>query len=240
MHRKQPSHGDQSRKNTNPVWSVFLWPAVVLVALIVALLLHYSINWDYTKKTVHLDPSKAINLFQKADREAEDTAKKKGSSIQIPTAVSSADLLKQLQARSSSLPTAKIHWVDDTPTNNQTERLALAFIGVYCDSYTSTAEALEAVRWNAANGEKPYDIIISDYERPKEFDSEQRPMTGADTYHQIRQLRDYSTTPFIFYTADHIEDAARIVASDANGAATNVPSVLLQRVIDSMRSPPVQ
>jgi hypothetical protein len=62
-------------------------------------------------------------------------------------------------------------------------------------------------------------------------------MTGADTYHQIRQQTDYSNTPFIFYTADHIADAAQLVGNDANAAATNVPSVLLQRVMDSMKRP---
>jgi hypothetical protein len=231
---KKVNQQGKTQVDTKAFWELARWPVVVLLALIAALVLNYSIDWDYGKKTVHFDPRRALDLFHKADQEAAETAQKAGVEIQIPVTLNSEQLLKELRTGSASLPTAKVLWVDDVLTNNQTERLALAFIGVYCDSYTSTSEALEAIRWNAANGEKPYDIIISDYARGHETDSNGNPMTGADTYRQVRQQTGYSNTPFIFYTADHIADAARLVANDASAAATNIPSVLLQRVIYSM------
>jgi len=38
----------------------------------------------------------------------------------------------------------------------------------------------------------------------------------------------------VFYTADHIQDVAPIVAGDSNAAETNVRDVLLRRVLQAL------
>ena len=124
----------------------------------------------------------------------------------------SADEVKRLLEQGSrNLPLAKILWVDDHPINNQIARLALAPLGIYCDSYTKTSEAIEAIRWNAQDSKRPYDLVISDLHRDDEYGPGGRPATGMDTYEQVRAIPGYRSTPFVFFTATGTDEVLPIV-----------------------------
>jgi hypothetical protein len=58
--------------------------------------------------------------------------------------------------------------------------------------------------------------------------------SGAMTYEMVRQEAGYATTPFVFYTADQVTDAAPIVAAVSNAAVTNLRDALLRRVLQAL------
>ena len=207
-------------------WQLAAILGLVLVALVaVSLGRHFAFTWNQKEQKLTFDVGEAAKQFV-AITQAEDA--NKTNQMKAPSPAERIDeqfILDQLKHGITRLPTAKILWVDDLPTNNQAERLALAVLGVYCDSYSSTVEAKKAIQWNAVMNHRPYDMIISDYHRAADNDS------GEVTYQMVRQETGYSSTPFVFYTADHVLDAAPIVAGDSNAAVTNVRDVLLRRVL---------
>ena len=231
IHAMASTHNSSQPKRGGSNWMPWQLAAILGLAIValVAVVLgrHLNIAWDKKEEKITFDVEKAaqhaVAITQAADAE-------KGS-MNTPSAAERIDeqfILDQLQHVITKLPTAKILWVDDTPTNNQAERLALAVLGIYCDSYSSTVEARQAIEWNAIMNHRPYDLVISDYGRAATNDS------GAVTYQMVRQEPGYSTTAFVFYTADHIQDVAPIVAGDSNAAETNVRDVLLRRVLQAL------
>ena len=154
----------------------------------------------------------------------------------IPQKLTAEDVRTLLNKGSKNLPVAKILWVDDHPTNNQVARLALAALGIYCDSYTKTADAIEAIQWNAQNSKRPYDMVISDVHRDHELGSDGHSQSGIDTYEQVRTIPGYHDTLFVFFTATGINEVLPIINRDSNAASTNYFDVLFERVLRGIPS----
>jgi hypothetical protein len=81
-------------------------------------------------------------------------------------------------------------------------------------------------------------VVISDWHRDHEKDSEGHPLSGIDTYKLIRALPEYRQTAFVFYTADGLDAVQAQVKDDPNAASTNVPDVLLQRILKAIPPSP--
>jgi len=212
------------------------WPLAAIVIAVPVLLfaIYKNFTVDFRKNKgdieLHLNPNQAVALVDKAGSELRSAASSEGKTLPPPIRLTEDDVLNELRKGSRVLPIAKVMWVDDHPPNNQAERLALAAIGIYCDSYTNTADAVKALKRNAANGQRPYDVVISDWLRDNEVDDQGRHLSGIDTHDAIRKLSDYKNTPFIFYTTGPAA-VASVVNADPNSAATSVPDDLLQRVL---------
>jgi hypothetical protein len=228
LKRRKSSFRHNGRTNWMP-WQLAAALGLTIVALLAVFLgRHLSISWDKKEGNVKFDVGEAAERVVAITKAAD--AKKETMNAPAPAErIDEQFIVDQLKNGIAKLPTAKIVWVDDEPNNNQPERLALAILGIYCDSYSSTMQAKQAIEWNAAMKHQPYNLIISDYGRdvgPTD--------SGAITYQMVRSEPGYSATPFVFYTADHIQDAAPIVARDSNAALTNVRDVLLRRVLQAL------
>ena len=132
------------------------------------------------------------------------------------------DFIQRTTRISRSLPAATILWVDDKPLNNLFERRAFAALGIFCDSYTTNADALAALRTNG------YDLIISDIGRG---DS---PETG---WHLLDEVRYTETqVPFVFYTMG-VNASVKAEAS-ARGASSveQAPDQLIDTVLSLLSS----
>ena len=126
----------------------------------------------------------------------------------------------QVKAISQRLPVGTVLWIDDHPLNNQKEKMALAQLGLFADSYTTNAEALAALKTG------DYDIVISDIGR--EADE-----TGWDLLRDVHRL--YPKVPFIFYTMN-ITDRARKEATDAGARGiVERPGELITLVVNNLR-----
>lgn len=58
---------------------------------------------------------------------------------------------------------ASVLWVDDSPSNNTYERIALEALGIHTTISTSTEDAMEKIRLNK------YQVIVSDMSRPPDM-----------------------------------------------------------------------
>jgi len=144
--------------------------------------------------------------------------------------VTYADISMLLKGTSTTLPKAKILWVDDHPSNNQYQRLAFAGLGIYCDEYTNNYDARVAARM------VHYDIIISDVDRDKE------PENGIDLLKELRDEEGYTSTPFFYYTIRNEVDVTKLAAEKGvsvfSSTVTNDPAVLLKRVLATLPKTP--
>jgi len=211
----------------------FSWPvaatvvAIGLPVLIVALFLGRII--EIKKGDFSIKIGDVIPLYDKLAQKD-----KQGGQASIPKTLTQDDVARLLDRGPKTLPIAKVLWVDDHPPNNQIARLALAALGIYCDSYTSTADAVEALNWNSQNTKRPYDIIISDWKRDNEKDEAGHELSGIDTYRAIRAFPNYRETPFIFFTADGLQAVEPIVNQDSHASSTNFFNVLFERVLQNI------
>mgnify|MGYP002635657863 CR=1 FL=1 len=115
----------------------------------------------------------------------------------------------------SSLPAGVVLWVDDHQINNINERLALAKLGIHCESYSNNDEALLA--FDQINP----DLIISDIGRD----------SGDDGFALLESIRQQSSDiVFIFYTVS--PDQERLEKAKHGGATAiiELPDDLIQEV----------
>lgn len=206
------------------------WERVIIGVALPTLILAVYLGRQIVFKKGDIEVT--INGFKPLQEQLQRQDEQKGGNL--PKRLSVEDIRNLLDKGSRDLPVAKVLWVDDHPPNNQVARLALAALGIYCDSYTTTADAISALNWNSRHSKKPYDVIISDWRRDNEFAPDGHALSGLDTYKQVRDLPGYHDTPFVFFTADGIEAVQPIVSQDPNAASTNYFDVLLDRILRSI------
>lgn len=127
---------------------------------------------------------------------------------------------KYLQALRRRLPVAKLLWVDDHPINNQKERMALASIGIFSDTYVDNGEALQAFERD------DYDVVISDIGRD----------AGAeDGWDLLRSIRTQNQRiPFIFYTWNITDSDTKKAKKQGANAILERPDELIRTVLESL------
>ena len=104
---------------------------------------------------------------------------------QLPTVHRRASLVRPL------IEGRRVLWVDDQPSNNFHERVALGEIGLMCDVATSTEEALRAKAFLSP------DVIVSDMHRGD------NPEAGLELLHALRHQGD--RTPLVFYISHEVK-----------------------------------
>jgi CheY-like chemotaxis protein len=162
---------------------------------------------------IQFDSEGLINSLQKA-RESRGVASPSESSLREEE----MGFIRRTKKIDRTLPVATILWVDDHPVNNLFERRAFAALGIFCDSYTTNADALAGLEVNG------YDLIISDIGRG---DS---PETGWDLLDEVRSI--WPRVPFIFYTIG-VDDSMREQASARGASAVEeVPDQLIATVLE--------
>jgi hypothetical protein len=77
---------------------------------------------------------------------------------------------------------------------------------------------------------------VSDWRRVNELDESGKPASGITTFQHTRALPDYKLTLFVFYTASGLDAVHPTVSGDTNASSTNVPDVLLQRILKAVPS----
>ncbi len=191
------------------------WATVTLILGILTIvgILIIGGNATISKGSITIDTSGFLEWLRKAKDE-------KG--ISTPAPVKQVDPLPTQKI--GKLPRATIAWVDDKPLNNVFERRAFASAGIFCDTYTTNIDALNAL------GLMKYDLIISDIGRKGVAE------TGWDLLSLVR--KKYATIPFIFYTmglTDQVKSDA--TKKGASGIAEN-PNELAQTVLDLITNRP--
>lgn len=117
---------------------------------------------------------------------------------------------------------SRILWVDDNPSNNVYERLALEAFGIEFSLATSTDVALQTLSIQR------FDAIISDMGRPPD------PRAGYTLLEKLRSSGD--KTPFIIYAGSHsVEHQTEARFRGAIGS-TNRAIDLFEMVISVLRS----
>jgi CheY-like chemotaxis protein len=115
----------------------------------------------------------------------------------------------------SSLPAGVVLWVDDHQINNINERLALAKLGIHCESYSNNDEALLAL--DQINP----DLIISDIGRD----------SGEDGFALLESVRRQSSDiVFIFYTVSPNQERLEKAKRGGATAIIELPDNLIQEV----------
>jgi hypothetical protein len=115
------------------------WPTVILILGILAIVgvLIVGGRASVSKEgTIEINSQGFMHWLQKANVE-------KGAAETAPVQF----INPQPTQQNIKLPRATIAWVDDEPLNNVFERQAFASAGIFCDSYTSNDEALQALDW---------------------------------------------------------------------------------------------
>ena len=117
-----------------------------------------------------------------------------------------------------------ILWVDDNPSNNDSEVLALRKIGLAVDLVDSTSAALDAL------AKRPYDMVISDMGR------------GAEKfagYALLQAIRAHQNpVPFIVYSAEGSKDEHRKAAIQRSAlGSTDYPHELLDLIVSRLGEP---
>ena len=87
----------------------------------------------------------------------------------------------------------------------------------------------------SASWDRVFGYVVSLAENPP---IAPRAVSGIDTYKLIRALPEYRQTAFVFYTADGLDAVQAQVKDDPNAASTNVPDVLLQRILKAIPPSP--
>lgn len=128
--------------------------------------------------------------------------------------VDEAQIREKLKTARRTLPIAKVLWLDDNPQNNRDARDQLGNIGIFCDNYTNSSQALTAARAG------DYDMVISNA-----FDwSMNSRKSRIEFLSSIRASNIRSKTgqpiPFLYYSehgayAPDIVDAAKLYGASA-------------------------
>lgn len=146
-------------------------------------------------------------------------AAKGGERLSRQDAVAEAvDTRQQLTA----IPDPIVLWVDDIPSNNRHERVAMEALGITFVLSTNTDDALKKL------DAKKFDAIISDMSRPPD---DRAGYTLLDT---IRGRGD--ETPFVIYTS--IRGPEQFDEAVEHGAvgSTNRTSELINMVVTALKT----
>lgn len=127
-----------------------------------------------------------------------------------------------VKARGTTIPRARVLWVDDHPLNNLFERQALASMGVFADSYTSNHDAEEAM------GLGVFDLVISDIGRDGANE------TGWDLLRIFRQR--WPSVPFVFYVGDDRREQRDLAVQQGATGLTAKPDELMHLVVAGLTS----
>ena len=149
--------------------------------------------------------------------EAKRNPNKEIAPTEIVTTVDRA--LRKVEEISKS-PT--VLWVDDTPSNNENERSALAPLGFQFTLAKSTAEAKVLL------GKQTFDVIVSDFRRPSD------PEAGYGLLNHL--MVNGPRVPYIIYSGSATD--VQVAAAKEHGAfgQTNQPSELFALVLAALRS----
>jgi CheY-like chemotaxis protein len=130
---------------------------------------------------------------------------------------------KAAGAVASTHRTPRLLWVDDEPSNNRYEKVALEALGISVDQSTTTEDALDR---NSRDG--PYDVVVSDMGRPGDA------RAGYTLLDKMRANGD--RTPYVVYSGStdpkHYDEA---VSHGAVGS-TALPADLLDMVVQAIRA----
>lgn len=198
------------------------WPLVVLtLALIFRRPLVGLLNRDRVKATL---PGGASFVASDPDSATDQVV---NASASKNLAVDEAAAQREIAAVTGDLArlrrSPRLLWVDDRPSDDQHEVLALEALGLTVELATSTADALAKA---ARRG--PFDGIVSDMGRPSD------PRAGYTLLNALRQAGD--DTPFVIYAdPDQPEDIDEAVHHGAVGS-TNDPTELMRLVRRALRS----
>ena len=100
----------------------------------------------------------------------------------------------------------RLLWVDDRPANNRRESAALARLQIEIVAVTSTSAALQRI----ADDPEPFDLVLSDWERPEPHDG--APSAGIGLLRRLRE-RDPGI-PVVFYHGSISDPAKRRARHD--------------------------
>ena len=115
----------------------------------------------------------------------------------------------------------RILWVDDNPSGNSLERAALLELRIDVQTRRTTEEAMAELE----DQSEPYDVVISDWNRPQE-----EPEAGLRL---IREMRDrHITIPLIFYHGnvgpDELARRRHLAREEGAVGATGSPGELFR------------
>lgn len=188
---------------------------LILIALIIALVAWIILGGKISLKPegIEVDIDGLLKYLAAARRS-------KGLAESTNPAETASQVKKQVETLQRKLPVATILWVDDHPVNNQNEKMALATLGIFADSYTNNSEALEAL----ATGS--YDFVISDVGRDDE---------NEDGWDLLRAIRKRAPNMlFVFYTINIEEDERKRSANMGALGIVERPEDLLNVVIQNL------
>jgi CheY-like chemotaxis protein len=189
--------------------------ALILGSILVVGILILGARITITKEGVVIDPKSVLDWLRKANEEKGVTANTQITALE--TRISFEP--RKLPIR---LPRSIIIWVDDHPLNNQFERLAFASAGIFCDSYTANAEAINAIK-----RQKP-DLVISDIAR------DERSESGWDLLAEIK--REFPNIPFVFYTMGVTAELRSEAHNRGAAGIFELPDELTARVLELTRN----
>jgi CheY-like chemotaxis protein len=199
---------------------VFTWPAV-LVFVIVQFRAPLT---ELIRNSGQLS-LKGAGFEASITRQREDAVAALGAAVVTRAGTDGSQAPPNLDEVVSALPSARaqrriqdssVLWVDDHPGNNNWERQALEALGIRVDISTSTEDALARVGWH------PYDLIISDIERPPDA------RAGYTLLDKLRATGD--RTPYVIYAAsrapEHIAEARQHGAIGCTDSATELVKIV--------------
>jgi CheY-like chemotaxis protein len=154
------------------------------------------------------DPPEMVKEVLANDRELSEN---------VEEVFSDAIPLRRAQLVAPALRNARILWIDDTPKNNEWERLTLRHLGTHVTAVTRTETAIECL---LAEG---FDLIISDISR------QGVPREGIEALPRVAAAGPGTAVVFYVGRVDH----ASGVPPMAFGI-TNRPDELLHLVMDAL------
>lgn len=114
------------------------------------------------------------------------------------------------------LAEASVLWVDDNPSNNTFERIALEALDIHTTNCTSTEDALEKLSLNK------YQVIVSDMSRPPDLQA------GYTLLEELKKRQ--ITTDFIIYDVSFSPNQRTEARRNGAFGSTNNPQELFQLV----------
>jgi CheY-like chemotaxis protein len=156
------------------------------------------------------------------------------SPLQTPTAPPTPDttsldeLKKKARLKQRILQQSKVLWVDDHPSNNESERKTFKeTFGITSDIATSTAEALSLLRNPIDPHQGVYNLIITTFSRRDDSQA---------GYTLLKEVEEhFKWIPVILYarSASQIEEQAKALGAFG---ATSDPDKLLDLAIDAINT----
>jgi CheY-like chemotaxis protein len=118
------------------------------------------------------------------------------------------------------LADASILWVDDNPSINTYERIALEALGIHATICTSTEDALEKLRLNK------YQVIVSDMSRPPDLEA------GYTLLEELKKRQ--IDTDYIIYDVSILPEQRTEARRKGAFGSTNNPGELFQLVTNAI------